>query len=113
MKGLAEHIGILRASPDLPSRAGSGPAWCRYQAGPWPTPHDMIFDVTVTPDGFEWLDEFAQSAADRLNVRRPGSEVVVGHADWYAGNLRFNRGRLVAAFARRRNRRRRLVRAAD
>ena len=96
--GLAQHIGILRASPELASIAGSGPAWCRYRGGPWPTPHDTIFDFAVTPDGFEWLDEFAQSAADRLNVGRPGGEVVVGHADWYSGNLRFDRGRLVAAF---------------
>jgi len=98
MTGLAEHIDILRARPDLVSTAGSGPAWCRYHAGPWPTPHDTIFDFTVTPDGFGWLDEFAQSAADRLNVRRPDGEVVVGHADWYGGNLRFDRGRLVGAF---------------
>jgi len=60
LKGLAEHIDILRAGRDLVSTAGSGPAWCRYHAGPWPTPHDTIFDFTVTPDGFGWLDEFAQ-----------------------------------------------------
>ena len=47
--GLAEHIGILRASPDLASSAGAGPSWSRYHAGPWPTPHDSIFDFTVTP----------------------------------------------------------------
>jgi aminoglycoside phosphotransferase (APT) family kinase protein len=28
----------------------------------------------------------------------PGREVVVGHGDWYCGNLRFENSRLVAAF---------------
>jgi Ser/Thr protein kinase RdoA (MazF antagonist) len=96
--GLAEHIELLRAHPGLTSVAGRGPAWCRYQDGPWPTPHDSIFDFTRTPGGFEWLDHFAQQAADDLNAARGSRETVVGHADWYGGNLRFAGDRLVAAF---------------
>jgi hypothetical protein len=96
--GLAEHIELLRAHPGLTSVAGRGPAWCRYQDGPWPTPHDSIFDFTRTPGGFEWLDHFAQQAADDLNAAHGSRETVVGHADWYGGNLRFAGDRLVAAF---------------
>jgi hypothetical protein len=98
VSGLAEHIDLLRAHPELTSVAGRGPAWCRYQDGPWPTPHDSIFDFTRTPRGFEWLDHFAQWAADQLNAARGQRETVVGHADWYSGNLRFAGDRLVAAF---------------
>jgi Phosphotransferase enzyme family len=96
--GLAEHVDVLRSSPDLVSLVGPGPAWCRYQHGPWPTPHDSIFDFSATPADFGWLDSFATAAADRLNQSRPRSPVLVGHADWYCGNLRFDGDRLVAAF---------------
>jgi hypothetical protein len=98
VSGLAEHIDLLRAHPELTSVAGRGPAWCRYQDGPWPTPHDSIFNFTRTPRGFEWLDLFAKRAADQLNAARGQRETVVGHADWYIGNLRFAGDRLVAAF---------------
>jgi hypothetical protein len=95
--GLAEHIEILRREPELVSSAGRGPAWCRYQGGPWPTPHDPIFDFRTTPPGFAWLDEFARAAAGRLVDAGQGECAVVGHADWYAGNLRFDGDRIVAA----------------
>lgn len=95
--GLAEHIAILRRAPDLVSSAGPGPAWCRYQGGPWPTPHDPIFDFRTTPPGFGWLDGFARAAASRLVDAGPGEGAVVGHADWYVGNLRFDGDRIVAA----------------
>ena len=96
--GLVEHMRILREVPGLASLALPGPAWCRYQAGPWPVPHDTIFDFEVTPPGFEWLDDLAQAAADRLNRQDLEREVVVGHADWYCGNLHFENSLLVAAF---------------
>ncbi|MBA3523111.1 MAG: hypothetical protein H0T85_00865, partial [Geodermatophilaceae bacterium] len=96
--GLAEHIDLLRPVPGLTSRAGLGPAWCRYQDGPWPVPHDTIFDFRATPHGFGWLDRFARETANRLIELAGACETVVGHADWYCGNLRFDGDRLVAAF---------------
>ena len=84
--GLARHIDILRDQPDLLRRAGSGPSWCHYQSGPWPVPHDTLVDFRSTPHGFEWLDTFGQRAADQILAHRDAGEVVVGHADWYAGN---------------------------
>lgn len=96
-QGLADHVRLLRGLPGLVTVAGSGPAWCRYQNGPWPTPHDPIFDFGVTPDGYGWLDAFAGEVAARL-TRHHGLETVVGHADWYAGNARFDGDVLVGTF---------------
>jgi Ser/Thr protein kinase RdoA (MazF antagonist) len=84
--GLARHIDILRDHADLVRRAGVGPSWCRYQAGPWPEPHDTVVDFRSTPAGFEWLDAFGRRAADQVLAHREPEHVVVGHADWYAGN---------------------------
>jgi hypothetical protein len=96
--GLARHIDILRARRDLVSRAGVGPSWCRYQGGPWPVPHDTLVDFESTVTGFEWLDAFGQRAADQILENREADEIVVGHADWYAGNTAVVGGRLVGVF---------------
>jgi Ser/Thr protein kinase RdoA (MazF antagonist) len=85
-EGLARHIEILRDRSDLVGTAGSGPSWCHYQAGPWPVPHDPIVDFRSTPSGFEWLDTFGRRAAEQILVHRDAGNIVVGHADWYAGN---------------------------
>ncbi len=83
----------------LAARLGaSGPAWTRYGDGPWPRPHDPIFDFRVTPAGWGWLDDDAREAADELVRLRGRYAPVVGHGDWYAGNLRFAGGQVVAAF---------------
>lgn len=95
--GLAWHIDVLRSRPDLLHRAGSGPSWCHYQAGPWPVPHDPIVDFRSTPDGYAWLDRYARRAADQILTHR-ADDVVVGHADWYAGNASVAGGALVATF---------------
>ena len=97
-EGLAGHIDVLRGRPDLISRAGSGPSWCHYFVGPWPVPHDAIVDFTSTPDDYQWLDTHARRAADQIRTHRAGAEVVVGHADWYAGNAAVADGALVATF---------------
>lgn len=96
--GLTRHIDLLRGRSDLVGRAGPGPSWCRYQSGPWPVPHDPIVDFRATPDGYAWLDASAQRAADQILTHRAGAEVVVGHADWYAGNAAVAGGELVATF---------------
>ena len=95
--GLARHIEILRARPDLVDRAGAGPSWCRYRGGPWPTPHDTLVDLAANLDGFEWLDDFGRRSADQILANRD-AKIVVGHADWYAGNTAVLDGRLVGAF---------------
>jgi hypothetical protein len=96
--GLARHIELLRARPDLVGRAGPGPSWCHYQSGPWPVPHDTLVDFTITTPGFEWLDEFGRRASEQILANRGGAPVVVGHADWYAGNTVVAGGAIVGTF---------------
>lgn len=97
--GLAEHVAILGTVPDLAGSVGPPPAWCVYEDGPWPTPHDAVFDFSHPPAGYQWLDDYARRVSDVLlrDRFREGREVVVGHADWYCGNLRFDGDRLVGA----------------
>ena len=55
-------------------------------------------DFRSTLDGFEWLDAFGQRAADQILANREAEKVVVGHADWYAGNTAVVDGVLVGTF---------------
>ena len=57
-----------------------------------------MVDFRSTPDGFEWLDAFGQRAADQVLANREAKQVVVGHADWYAGNTAVVDGALVGTF---------------
>ncbi|MEA3056323.1 MAG: hypothetical protein QOD30_1755 [Actinomycetota bacterium] len=97
-EGLARHIELLRDQLDLVRRAGAGPSWCHYQAGPWPVPHDTLVDFRSTPTDFEWLDTFGQRAAEQILAHRDPEHVIVGHADWYAGNTAISGGVLVGTF---------------
>lgn len=96
--GLARHIQLLRGRPDLVRRAGPGPSWCHYQSGPWPVPHDTLLDFSTTAPGYEWLDQFGRRASDQILANRDGAPVVVGHADWYAGNTVVSDGALVGTY---------------
>ena len=95
---LARHIQILAAVPGFAERVGEPPAWCVYQRGAWAVTHMTFFDFSTTPPEYAWLQEFAQHAADRIVELREPQQLVVAHADWYAGNLRFDGHQLVAAF---------------
>lgn len=96
-EGLVRHVDLLRRDATLAERAGPGPSWCRYQDGPWPVPHDPVVDSTTTPPGAEWLDAFARRAVEQVLTHR-GRDVVVGHADWCAGNCAVADGELVATY---------------
>jgi hypothetical protein len=104
-------IEILRGRPDLIDRAGSGPSWCHHQGGPWPVPHDAMVDFRSPVDGFEWLDAFVNEPPTKPSNNREAEKVVVGHADWYAGNMAVIDGQLaeprLGARRRRRSRHRR------
>lgn len=97
-EALVEQIEILRGVHNVADDLGDGPAWCHYRGGPWPIPHDSVFDFHSTPPGYEWLDEFARSASEVLNAARGRDETVIAHGDWYAGNVLFDGARLVGAF---------------
>lgn len=95
-RALADQIRLLRSVPELlhaqAGRLRTPPAWAAYEHGPWPTPHDPIFDFTTSPDGFEWLNRVAQQAAEALGPRRPPD--AIGHSDWVCQNLRFTPNRV-------------------
>jgi hypothetical protein len=93
---LAEQISLLRSVPAQSSGLVEPPAWAAYEDGPWPTPHDPIFDFSTTPVGFEWLDRLAQVAAEVLHPRRPTD--AIGHSDWACQNLRFTQDGVSAAY---------------
>lgn len=96
--GLAEQIDVLQTVPDFLPIVGPAPAWCRYEDGPWPEPHDTFFDFRLTPAGWGWLDEIAATASAQLLSNRREDGVVAAHADWYCGNLRFTGSRLAACY---------------
>jgi hypothetical protein len=52
----------------------------------WPTPHDGRFDFAATTAGAEWVDAIA-AGARRIRDTDVG-DLVVGHTDWRAQNLR-------------------------
>ena len=92
VRSLAEHVELLRALPAAHRDAlRHPPAWAVYQGGPWPTPHDPVFDFSSTPPEHAWVDEVAARAAAVLTRGgSPVAERLVGHSDWYCGNLRFS-----------------------
>src|SRR3954452_16357627 len=97
-RAFVEHVRILREVAHLGARLPAGPAWTRYSDGPWPTPHDPIFDFTSTPVQCAWLDRFARAAADELLALRGHDRCVIGHGDWNDGNARFDDEQAVAVF---------------
>jgi hypothetical protein len=52
----------------------------------WPWPDDRDIDLNAI-DGPDWLDDTAQTASTRLKAA--SLDRVVGHGDWYSGNLRW------------------------
>jgi hypothetical protein len=71
--------------------APSWAAWSHAGDGLWPCPEDHVsLDEVAGP---EWIDDAGRRARDRL--RAGGSEAVIGHCDWLAGNLRWSGGELL------------------
>ena len=92
------HLIALSPNPDeLPTLDPSPPwtAWNHREPGLWPWPDDRDFDLNAL-DGPGWLDHAAQAARERL--QRSSPERVVGHGDWYTGNLRWNGQQLHVAY---------------
>jgi len=102
VSSLLQHIDLLRDQPAIARRLVTRPAWTEYRGGPWPRPHDSIFDFSTTPTGWEWMNAVAQRAtAEIATLRERRADLggqVIGHGDWYAGNVRFSDSRVVAAF---------------
>ncbi|GHF94674.1 MULTISPECIES: phosphotransferase [Amycolatopsis] len=73
--------------------APSWAAWNHTGNGLWPRPEeDPEIDLDEVT-GAEWIDDAGRRARDRL--RAGGSEAVIGHCDWLAGNLRWSEDELL------------------
>ena len=94
-RSLAAQPEILRHMPAI-TLAAHPPAWAIYEGGPWPTPHDSLFDFSTTPPAYQWLDDLAADAAHVLGP--PGAPEVIGHSDWVCQNLRFANGEVAASY---------------
>ena len=92
-RGLHE---LVCACEQLVGTVDPGPFWLVAANGLWPPPHDLRFDFERTAVGAEWIDDFAQNARDRL--RAAAGNMVIGHIDWRAENLRVSNGRIVAVY---------------
>src|ERR1035437_3095494 len=62
-------------------------AWNHTEAGLWPHPEDSDVNLNEVA-GPAWIDDAGRRARDRLRAGSP--EVVIGHCDWLAGNLRWS-----------------------
>lgn len=93
---LAAQVALLAELPVAAAELRHPPAWARYRDGPWPTPHDSVFDFTQTPVGFEWVADLAAAAAEQAASHI--GPTVIGHSDWYVGNLRFADDDVVATY---------------
>jgi hypothetical protein len=90
-QALFEQLELLRGAAIDDLLVGA-PAWSHYQHGPWPTPHDPIFDFTVTPPAYGWLDDLASV------LERAGPPDAIAHADWTCGNVRFHDGQVSSSY---------------
>jgi hypothetical protein len=88
----------LAPSPDALPTLAPAPAWIAWdhgRPGDWPVADDTDADLDAAP-GPAWLDGAARRARQRLaRSRQPG---IVGHADWWAQNLRWEGDRLLVVY---------------
>lgn len=71
--------------------APSWAAWNHGDGGLWPrSEEDPDVDLNEVAAGAEWIDDAGRHARDRLRLRASESDLVIGHCDWLAGNLRWS-----------------------
>jgi hypothetical protein len=83
---------LIRLAPrpdDVPALdpAPSWAAWDHTENGLWPRPDDPDVNLNEVA-GPQWIDDAGRQARDRL--RTGGSDPVIGHCDWLAGNVRWS-----------------------
>lgn len=66
-------------------------AWKHQGPGLWPWPDDRDIDLNAV-EGPPWLDDVG--AAGQLRLSDASGPLLVGHGDFYAGNLRWNEDQL-------------------
>ena len=89
---------LVELAPDprsVPSLAPS-PSWTGWdhaEPGLWPTPEDGDVDLNAYPEP-QWLARVAAAVRDQLRCQ--GGDPVIGHGDWWPGNLRWQGQHLIA-----------------
>ncbi len=83
---------LVRLAPQLAevTTLDPPPSWADWNhAGPglWPHPEDPDVNLNEIA-GPAWIDDTGRRARDRLRVG--SGEIVIGHCDWLAANLRWN-----------------------
>ena len=94
---LAQLVCLAPRAAEIPS-LDPPPPWTGPDFGAavlWPVPDDRVVDLNIV-GGPEWIDEAGQAAKTRLAAS--GSPHVIGHGDWYTGNLRWRRDDLYAVW---------------
>ncbi|MEZ4502746.1 MAG: phosphotransferase [Dehalococcoidia bacterium] len=95
-RGLAELVRLAPTPTEVGALRPNPPwnAWDHDEGRLWPRPDDWNGDLNDI-DGPAWLDGAAAEARRQLALGR-GPEVL-GHGDWYGGNLRWDGTRLLVA----------------
>ena len=94
-EGLALLVRSAPSPSDIGTLAPSPPwvGWDRADEALWPEPDDRDGDLNAH-EGDPWLDDIARSAQARLlGIASP---CVVGHGDYYSGNLQWHGDELLA-----------------
>lgn len=91
--GLALLIAMAPAPEDVPPLDPAPPwtAWNHDGDGLWPAADDYDGDLNSV-GGPAWIDAAGAAAWERLSAHR--NATVVGHGDWYTGNLRWDQSTL-------------------
>lgn len=84
--GLARLVSLAPGPDSVPSLAPSPgyAGWDHDQVGLWPTPTDGSPDYNACPEP-EWADRAAAAVRERLRACRRAP--LIGHGDWWDGNL--------------------------
>jgi hypothetical protein len=91
---------FVRVASRFPGEADLRPAppwvgWEHDGAGMWPDPDDLDVDLNGD-DAPAWLEELG--GRSRARLLRDDRSRIIGHADWWEPNLRWQDGRLHAVF---------------
>jgi hypothetical protein len=96
-QALAWMVAAASDMGELPSLDPSLP-WTAPDFGDkalWPPPDDCDLDLN-TVAGLDWID--CAGAAARARLGQPAEHPIVGHGDWYTGNLRWRADRVHVAY---------------
>ncbi|MGH3393314.1 MAG: phosphotransferase [Streptosporangiaceae bacterium] len=93
--GLARLVNLAPSPESVPSLMPS-PSWIGWdhaEPGLWPRPEDRDVDLNADQEP-QWLDRVAAAVRDLL--RGHAGDPVIGHGDWWPGNLCWQGAELIA-----------------